>query len=95
MILSKKRSEILMIELDRIITVILCMIPLSIAAVFAVSLILYKKAKKTAVNGAMDRDVERMKNLLAVCRVSGIILLVLALSAAILAGLFYLFIMNM
>lgn len=84
-----------MIELDRIITFILCLIPVSIAVVFAVSLILYKKAKKTAEESGNAADIEKAKNLLAVSRVSGIIILVLALIAALLAGLFFLFIMNM
>ena len=75
--------------------ILLCMIPVSIAAVFIVSLVFYFRAKKTASETGNARDIEKMKNILAISRISGTILVVLVLVAAILAGLFFLFIMNM
>ncbi len=84
-----------MLYMDDIIGALLVIIPVVVVIAFIVSGIFYKKAKKTAAVTGKAEDIEKMQTFRAVFRVSGIIIAVLVITAAVLGILFYWFIQNM
>ncbi len=84
-----------MLYRDDIIGALLVIIPALVVIAFIVSGIFYKKAKKTAASTGKAEDIEKMQTFRAVCRVTGIIIAVFAITAAILSILFFWFVANM
>ena len=70
-------------------------IPVGVLLFFIVSLAVYLKAKKSLSGSAEEKDIERLKKLKSVAKVSGIIAAVFTVIVIICTGLFFLMIAYM